>query len=79
MSIQSSLYSGISGLATNGNAMSVIGNNLANTNTIGYKAGRTVFSDLLSSSISGSGGESHHRGEGHRLQACYWRSRRAIC
>jgi len=58
MSIQSSLYSGISGLATNGNAMSVIGNNIANTNTIGYKASRTVFSDLLSSTISGSGGES---------------------
>jgi len=58
MSIQSSLYSGISGLATNGNAMSVIGNNIANTNTIGFKASRSIFSDLLSSSISGSGGES---------------------
>jgi flagellar hook protein FlgE len=58
MSIQSSLYSGISGLSTNGNAMSVIGNNIANTNTIGFKASRTIFSDLLSSSISGSGGES---------------------
>lgn len=58
MSILSSLYSGISGLATNGNAMSVIGNNIANTNTIGFKASRVVFSDLLSSTVSGSGGES---------------------
>jgi len=58
MSIQSSLYSGISGLATNGNAMSVIGNNIANTNTIGFKASRTVFSDLLSSTVSGSSGTS---------------------
>ncbi len=58
MTIQSSLYSGISGLATNGNAMSVIGNNIANTNTIGFKTSRTIFSDLLSSAISGSGGES---------------------
>jgi flagellar hook protein FlgE len=58
MSIQSSLYSGISGLTTNGNAMSIIGNNIANTNTIGFKSSRAVFSDLLSSSISGSGGES---------------------
>jgi flagellar hook protein FlgE len=58
MSIQSSFYSGISGLSTNGNAMSVIGNNIANTNTIGFKSSRSVFSDLLSSSISGSGGES---------------------
>jgi flagellar hook protein FlgE len=58
MGIQSSLYSGVSGLATNGNAMSVIGNNIANSNTIGFKSGRTLFSDLLSSSISGSGGTS---------------------
>ena len=47
MSLQSSLYSGISGLSTNGNAMAVIGNNIANTNTIGFKAGRSIFSDLL--------------------------------
>ena len=58
MGILSSLYSGVSGLATNGNAMSVIGNNIANNNTIGFKTGRTLFSDLLSSSVSGSGGAS---------------------
>jgi flagellar hook protein FlgE len=38
--------------------MSVIGNNLANTNTVGFKGSRTVFADLLSSSINGSGGSS---------------------
>jgi flagellar hook protein FlgE len=38
--------------------MNVIGSNLANTNTIGFKGSRTVFADLLSSSISGSGGTS---------------------
>ncbi|MDR3090303.1 MAG: flagellar hook protein FlgE [Desulfobulbaceae bacterium] len=58
MGIASALYSGVSGLNTNSQAMSVIGNNLANTNTIGFKGARTVFSDLLSSSISGSGGRS---------------------
>jgi flagellar hook protein FlgE len=58
MGIQSSLYSGVSGLAANGNAMSVIGNNIANSNTIGYKSSRTLFSDLLSSSVAGSGGTS---------------------
>ncbi|MCK5516334.1 MAG: flagellar hook protein FlgE [Desulfobulbaceae bacterium] len=56
MGISSALYSGVSGLNTNGQAMSVIGNNLANTNTIGFKGSRTVFSDLLSSNIKGSGG-----------------------
>lgn len=58
MGISSALYSGISGLNTNGNAMSVLGNNIANTNTIGFKASRTVFSDLLATTISGSGGTS---------------------
>jgi len=58
MGILASLYSGVSGLATNGNAMSVIGNNIANNNTIGFKGGRTLFSDLLSSGVSGSGGTS---------------------
>ncbi|MBW1635842.1 MAG: flagellar hook protein FlgE [Deltaproteobacteria bacterium] len=58
MGISSALYSGVSGLNTNGQAMSVIGNNLANTNTIGFKGARTIFSDLLSSSISDSSGQS---------------------
>ncbi len=56
MGISSALYSGVSGLNTNSQAMSVIGNNLANTNTLGFKSSRTVFSDLLSSQINGSGG-----------------------
>ncbi len=58
MGITSALYSGVSGLNTNSQAMSVIGNNLANTNTLGFKGARSVFSDLLSSNISGSGGSS---------------------
>lgn len=58
MGIQSALFSGISGLNTNSQAMSVIGNNLANTNTIGFKGARTIFSDMLSSNVSGSGGTS---------------------
>lgn len=58
MGISSALYSGVSGLNTNSQAMSVIGNNLANTNTLGFKGARTVFSDLLSARINGSGGTS---------------------
>lgn len=58
MGISSALYTGVSGLNSNGQAMTVIGNNLANTNTIAYKGSRTLFSDLLSSSVSGSGGQS---------------------
>ena len=58
MGISSSLYSGVSGLNANGNAMSVIGNNIANANTIGFKSSRAIFGDLLSSQVSGSGGTS---------------------
>lgn len=56
MGVSSSLFSGVSGLNANGNAMSVIGNNIANANTIGFKSSRAIFGDLLSSQISGSGG-----------------------
>lgn len=56
MGVSSSLFSGVSGLNANGNAMSVIGNNIANANTVGFKSSRTIFGDLLSSQISGSGG-----------------------
>jgi flagellar hook protein FlgE len=58
MGISSALYSGVSGMNTNSQAMSVIGNNLANTNTIGFKGSRTLFSDLLSSTVFGAGGAS---------------------
>ncbi len=58
MGVSSSLYSGVSGLNANSNAMSVIGNNISNANTIGFKSSRAIFGDLLSSQISGSGGAS---------------------
>lgn len=58
MGITSAFYSGVSGLNTNSQAMTVIGNNLANTNTVGFKGSRHVFADLLSGNISGSGGTS---------------------
>ena len=48
-----SLYSAISGLGVNQQAMDVLGNNISNVNTIGYKAGRTIFQDMLSQTISG--------------------------
>jgi flagellar hook protein FlgE len=51
MSILSSLFVGISGLNTNGNAMSVIGDNIANVNTIGFKSSSATFEDLLGASI----------------------------
>lgn len=47
-----SLYSAVSGISVNQNAMDVIGNNISNVNTIGYKMGRAVFQDLLSQTMT---------------------------
>ncbi|MBI2371535.1 MAG: flagellar hook-basal body complex protein, partial [Deltaproteobacteria bacterium] len=55
MSILSSLFSGISGLNAHGNAISVIGNNISNVNTVGFKASRATFADTLSQALSGGG------------------------
>jgi len=68
MSISSSLFSGISGLSTNGNAMSVIGDNIANVNTIGFKSSRTTFQDVLAQSVATSSGTSQI-GRGAALSA----------
>jgi flagellar hook protein FlgE len=46
------MFTGISGLTANGEAISVLGNNIANVNTIGFKQGRMLFSDVLSTNIN---------------------------
>ncbi|BAI81175.1 flagellar hook protein FlgE [Deferribacter desulfuricans SSM1] len=48
-----SLYAGITGLNEHQKSMDVIGNNIANVNTVGYKTSRIVFQDLLFQTISG--------------------------
>ena len=51
-----SLYTGISGMNTNLNALTVVGNNIANVNTYGFKGSRMYFSDLFSQSMFGGSG-----------------------
>ncbi len=58
MSLSSSLFSGISGLTTLGNAMQIIGDNIANVNTVGFKGSSFAFQDLLSQSVSTLSGTS---------------------
>ncbi len=65
MSITSAIYTGNSGLLADSDAINVIGNNLANQNTIGFKGGNTVFSTLLSQSI----GNNSQIGTGVQVQA----------
>jgi flagellar hook protein FlgE len=56
MSLSSSLLSGISGLNTLSNAMTVIGDNIANVNTVGFKASRVTFQDVLCQTLATTAG-----------------------
>lgn len=55
MSIMKSMNTGLSGLNANGRAMSMIGDNIANVNTTGFKAGRLNFSDVIGNTMLGIG------------------------
>lgn len=48
-----SLYSGVSGMRGFQTKLDVIGNNIANVNTVGFKGGRVMFQDILSQKMSG--------------------------
>lgn len=48
-----SMNSAISGMQSFQTMLDVIGNNIANVNTVGFKAGRTDFADILSQTMSG--------------------------
>ena len=47
MSIWNNLYIGVSGLNAHGEAISVVGDNIANVSTVGFKASRAGFADML--------------------------------
>lgn len=64
MSVTSAMFSGVSGLLANAEGINVIGNNLANVNTVGFKDGRMLFSDTLSASI----GNDSQVGKGTQIQ-----------
>ena len=48
------MYSGVSGLRAHKTEMDVISNNIANINTIGFKASRVSFREMLSQTIAGA-------------------------
>ncbi|MEC9072854.1 MAG: flagellar hook-basal body complex protein, partial [Myxococcota bacterium] len=68
MSIFSSLYTGMSGMRVNETGIAVTGDNIANMNTIGFKASRPVFADILNATVMGSPG-SANVGQGALAQA----------
>ena len=49
-----SLFSGVSGLKNHQTRMDVIGNNISNVNTTGYKSSRVNFTDILSQNLTGA-------------------------
>jgi len=57
-----SLYSGISGLHAHQQMMDVTGNNIANVNTVGYKASVVQFQDTLSQMLGAAGAPQNGQG-----------------
>ena len=53
-----SLFSAVSGLRTHQTRMDVIGNNIANVNTPGYKSSRATFQEVFSQTLQGAGSPS---------------------
>ena len=47
MSVTSSMWTGVSGLLAHGEKMNVVGNNISNINTVGFKGQRMDFADFV--------------------------------
>ena len=67
MSLISSLFTGVTGLSGNSEAMGVIGDNISNVNTVGFKGSKAVFSDIFSTILS-NGSTTSQLGRGSQLQ-----------
>lgn len=59
-----SMYSGVSGLKTHQTKMDVIGNNIANVNTVAYKSSSITFSELMYQTTQKSSGPNELTGTG---------------
>jgi flagellar hook protein FlgE len=67
MSLISTLFTGVTGLSGNSSAMGVIGDNISNVNTVGFKESKAVFSDIFSSILT-NGSVTSQLGRGSQLQ-----------
>ncbi len=70
MGLNTSMWAGVSGLLAHGERMGLIGNNLANVNTVGYKGSNMYFMDLLSQNVGTAAGTGQI-GSGVRIGAIY--------
>lgn len=63
-----SMYSGVSSLRAHQLKMDVIGNNIANVNTVGFKASSVTFSETFSQTLSGASSSAESRGGTNPMQ-----------
>lgn len=63
-----SMFAGVSGLKAHQTRMDVIGNNIANVNTAGYKSSRATFQDMLSQTIRAATAPTASRGGTNAVQ-----------
>lgn len=63
-----SLFSGVAGLKTHQTGMDVIGANISNVNTPGYKGSRSTFSDVISQTMQGAAASTGNRGGTNPIQ-----------
>lgn len=54
MGLGTSLYTGVSGLSAQGEALGMIGDNIANAHTIGFKTSRAEFESVIAQTLKGS-------------------------
>ncbi|UCC79190.1 MAG: flagellar hook-basal body complex protein [Candidatus Zixiibacteriota bacterium] len=66
--MMASLFAGVSGLRNHQVRMNVVGDNIANVNTIGYKAGRTTFQEALVQTLRGASRPASNTGGTNPLQ-----------
>ncbi|MGE5473457.1 MAG: flagellar hook protein FlgE [Ignavibacteriales bacterium] len=59
-----SMFSGVSGLKSHQTKLDVIGNNIANVNTVGYKSSRVTFQEVFSQTVRGAGAPDTTTGRG---------------
>lgn len=59
-----SMFSGVSGLRAHQTRMDVIGNNVANVNTVGFKSGRVTFQEIFSQTLKGASSPDTSTGRG---------------
>ncbi|MFC5734993.1 flagellar hook protein FlgE [Cytobacillus gottheilii] len=63
-----SMYSGISGMKNFQTKLDVIGNNIANVNTYGFKKGRVTFKDTMNQTVAGASAAQENRGGKNAMQ-----------